>query len=1197
MKPVIRGGMAVLVLGLVTEVFAFQQNGLDKLIPKPVQNTSFNSKKVNMASFTSSGGVDMVIEPSGIVVGGTSWTGPNYSYGSEVVSTGDINGDGKADLMQRYFNLPILDTDDLNDYDQVRFEIFFDDLSAPSQTIKNVFNIFPVGDLDNDGFDDAIMQKYENSDDYILFFGSTDGYMESMNGFNYSPITFSTWKTGDVTADGVDDVILFFLDGNNESTLHVLVGNSDRNAISLQAITGVPGSTSIRVFHHNGDNKDYIVLKDASTETETFHIGNVTEGFNWNLVKTATSNYSNEMLSMFDMADVTGDGEADIIVMVQINSLMYVIKSTLDENYFEGFETNITTDVTMNNVRVVGDIDNDGFDDLVFNNVDSGSNKAYLAFGSVLGDGISSNDVIDLYAYAGDVTDLPIAMNNNNPTIPYGSFGDFNGSSFHDFVYVYQNSQEQAYNSWAISYQADIETITANNLNSPVPQNSHEIIYNANAGDWDGDGVDDFAYLYNTFGPGSHVYIKKSTGGEIQFTFTDVNYFYVPTFADIDLDGAVDMILHIRRWSNDVIIQTIDIYSSASATQTTPVETILVSEAFPNYPNMILSTFHPIGDVSGDGIVDLLVTSGGQNEGASYVLFHTDNGYQFAKVPARANKGVPLGDLDDDGIGDFAVNDFNSSSIQIYYGSENLSSSYVFETTYTITPDNAFAYYPGDYNNFAFRIESGDYNGDGYLDIAATVFQSFDYFGSTNGSNYVWFFEGYNGGIDAYPSEIFRMETSVFSSNADNEDEFMTLVGDIQTLPDLNGDQSNELLISTYSSGYMTNAMILMGGMDIEFEEFGYNFGDYRILLDAPNKNIGLGLPSNFINASYSAAVGDFNNDGIMQVVLPQYLDRNFQTNPQYNYDLDVPQVELPTFIEITEIEDVENDQGNWIRIHVDGLVFDSEFFEYRPDWVIWRKNVMGEWVHVQTVPYIEGSAKYAEVSVPKTMPSNLEMPDMAFAYEFMVSMFYGELKSEPRIGFALDNMAPGEPQGIKAISENDQITLSWNPVIASDLMGYAVFQVVDNVVNYESTIATTSNTEISILKSEFNTPNVTLVVLAIDQNNNRSEVSESVVVPITTANEELSLDLPSEFALKQNFPNPFNPTTSIKFEVPESGHISLFIYDMMGRRVATLVDRTMNAGYHSINFDASKLASGIYLYSMESAKGIRITKRMTLVK
>lgn len=87
-----------------------------------------------------------------------------------------------------------------------------------------------------------------------------------------------------------------------------------------------------------------------------------------------------------------------------------------------------------------------------------------------------------------------------------------------------------------------------------------------------------------------------------------------------------------------------------------------------------------------------------------------------------------------------------------------------------------------------------------------------------------------------------------------------------------------------------------------------------------------------------------------------------------------------------------------------------------------------------------------------------------------------------------------------------------------------------------------------------------------------------------------------SEFALSQNYPNPFNPSTRISFTIPQAGDVTLKVYDMLGREVATLVNGTMAAGTHYATFDASGMSSGIYLYELRSGN-TRITNKMTLMK
>jgi photosystem II stability/assembly factor-like uncharacterized protein len=86
------------------------------------------------------------------------------------------------------------------------------------------------------------------------------------------------------------------------------------------------------------------------------------------------------------------------------------------------------------------------------------------------------------------------------------------------------------------------------------------------------------------------------------------------------------------------------------------------------------------------------------------------------------------------------------------------------------------------------------------------------------------------------------------------------------------------------------------------------------------------------------------------------------------------------------------------------------------------------------------------------------------------------------------------------------------------------------------------------------------------------------------------------EFVLHQNYPNPFNPTTSIKWQMPESGFVTLKIYDVLDREITTLVNEELSAGKHETSFDASQLSSGIYFYQIKAGNFIQ-TKKMILIK
>ena len=104
-----------------------------------------------------------------------------------------------------------------------------------------------------------------------------------------------------------------------------------------------------------------------------------------------------------------------------------------------------------------------------------------------------------------------------------------------------------------------------------------------------------------------------------------------------------------------------------------------------------------------------------------------------------------------------------------------------------------------------------------------------------------------------------------------------------------------------------------------------------------------------------------------------------------------------------------------------------------------------------------------------------------------------------------------------------------------------------------------------------------------------------SLIDTVTGAVDEGSGNVPKEFVLAQNYPNPFNPTTTIRYALTEQSRVTLAVFNTLGQQVATLVEGEMEAGHHEVTFDASSLASGVYLYRLTAGEHVQARKLVLL--
>lgn len=195
------------------------------------------------------------------------------------------------------------------------------------------------------------------------------------------------------------------------------------------------------------------------------------------------------------------------------------------------------------------------------------------------------------------------------------------------------------------------------------------------------------------------------------------------------------------------------------------------------------------------------------------------------------------------------------------------------------------------------------------------------------------------------------------------------------------------------------------------------------------------------------------------------------------------------------------------------------------------------------------------------------------------------------RIGTTWGDVVPVELTSFTATVVNNSVELKWSTATELNNSGFEVQKSTqknewENIGFVQGNGTVTEITNYSFTEKNLVSGNYSYRLKQIDFD---GTFKYSNVVEADVVN-------PSRYELSQNYPNPFNPNTSINFAIPEAANVTIKVFNLLGEEVATLINKNMETGNHTVNFDAGGLNSGLYLYRIEAGKFTQV-KKMTLLK
>lgn len=300
----------------------------------------------------------------------------------------------------------------------------------------------------------------------------------------------------------------------------------------------------------------------------------------------------------------------------------------------------------------------------------------------------------------------------------------------------------------------------------------------------------------------------------------------------------------------------------------------------------------------------------------------------------------------------------------------------------------------------------------------------------------------------------------------------------------------------------------------------------------------------------------------------------------------------------ILSIADVPEDQGGRVYVTFTKSAWDTDMptgGRSAESYTIQRKDGY-TWVGLTSVGAYSSDEYVVEVS---TLNDSVSDNNNEADFRVIANMDEGTFISNVESGFSSDNIAPNAPDDLGGQIVDGSVELEWAASTANDLSHYNVYRGAssDFVHNEDSFIGESETSD--FIDTAMASGDNYYIVTAVDIHDNESDASEAV--NLTTMSVIGDVGIPDVFALHQNFPNPFNPVTNIRFDVPENSMVTIAVYDLLGHKVRTLVNYEMSAGFHSIEWNGTNdhgnpLASGMYIYRI-SAGEFHAVKKLVFMK
>ena len=797
---------------------------------------------------------------------------------------GDVNGDGKADLVYTRSGVADPATPSLSDAPGQTL-LFFGpaEFLTPGQILPTVLT--PVGDVDGDGLSDAYAPADGGT---VLYRGTPSGYVRGAEvRVEGQPVVIeglgdSQRARGfaDLDGDGRADLVAMTDAGRSRFEAVVLLGSGGLVLLSPGSeLAGATPFSSYVVADTDGDGRDEVVFSEETTDRNADVTTLLIRAASYaddgaftvrELTRVSGDSFRELQPRLpFELADLDADGDLDLRRGSSLS----------DGIVFRNEAGTFDPDPYQDRFgRVVGDLDGDGAPDGIL----PGGDARTVSVG--FGPAVFSDDRLVRPSSSQQVAVDTEAGYNLIPTGPYltvpsgNRIGDLNGDGLDDglvAVNVFEQSDQIGFGRVVVSgpaQGASASAVTYDGRSFPAAR----VRSTAGLGDVDGDGVDDFAVVHQPVTYGRDPRIEVFLGGRpatdgpalvlrapagAAFPLGDRSVSEV-VGVDMDGDGTNDIVAGIYHsfdqrpfggaavwFGGDGLNDSADWYYRCAPSECE------VSGGTGIYN---LAT----GDVDGDGIEDVVLSGrqgvilrGGPRPDSSPSPFPAS---RTVRTPAdyRPDAGFGtyrldgLGDVDGDGSAEVLICDVGVQC-EVAYGGDRL-----FQSPRVLLEGRA---------SRGVANTHGDFNGDGVPDVALVDFDS-------RAPTTLNVFFGGSGLSTGLPDVTSGVLVDLFGTDEG-------FFGEVTGLPDLDGDGKDEILVANGGFGGRPGAYVLSGG---SLAPLAY--------LPPPNTSVGLGADNNNILNDLHSAVGDFDGDGVTDVVLAQRDDTNdgAQASRVYRYRLDL---------------------------------------------------------------------------------------------------------------------------------------------------------------------------------------------------------------------------------------------------------------------------------------------------------------------